>query len=345
MPADHVAADRVGIAGIAYALGERLVTNDDLGRENPTWDMSRTTERTGVSSRAVAESGTTALDLAERAAVRLFEEGSVASGDVDGLIFCTQTPDHILPGNASLLHGRLGLPQRVLAFDMVHACSGFVYAAGVARSLVESGAATNVLVATGDTYSRLIHPGDRSTRAIFGDGAACSLVTAGPEASLRFADFEYWTAGDRADRFMVANGGARSPFDPDLVVEPDSNARVSSPNHIRMDGLGLLSFFNSNVPKSVDAVLERNGLGRDDVDRIVFHQASRMAVEGLARALRVGMDRVEVSFGDTGNLVSASIPVALARMRERGALASGDTVLLCGFGVGLSWSVALLEVE
>lgn len=333
-----------GIADIAFALGERRVTNADLEAENPSWIMSKTAERTGISARTIADDGTTALDLAVTAAERMFAQSNVNRDDIDGLIFCTQTPDHILPANSSLLHGRLGLRRQVLSFDMTHACSGYVYAAGVARSLVDSGTAGNVLVVTGDTYSRLVHPQDRSVRAIFGDGASCSLVTR-KNPRLRFIDAEFWTAGAKADRFIVSNGGAREPFDADLVVEPDKNARVFSPNHIRMDGLGLLSFFNSVIPKDIGTLLARNNLTLDDIDRIVFHQASKMAIEGLARSMKVSMDKVEVGFAETGNLVSTSIPAALAGMLSREAVTSGQTILLCGFGVGLSWSAAILTME
>lgn len=334
-----------GIAAIAYALGEDLVTNADLEAENPTWIMSKTAERTGISARTIAQPETTALDLATRAAEDMLAQSGIDRDLIDGLIFCTQTPDHVLPSNSSLLHGRLGLSRKVLSFDMTHACSGYVYAVGVARSLVDSGTASNVLVVTGDTYSRLVHPQDRSVRAIFGDGASCSLITASDSKGLQFVDAEFWTAGDKADRFIIDNGGAKTPYDHDLEIEPDKNARVFSPNHIRMDGFGLLSFFNSTIPKDVKSLLARNDMSLDDIDRIVFHQASKMAIEGLARSMKVSMDKVEVSFSETGNLVSTSIPVALAKMYENDGLKSGETILLCGFGVGLSWSAAILNVK
>jgi len=334
-----------GITSIAYALGENLVTNEDLESENPSWIMSRTAERTGISARTIANPGTTALDLATEASEAMFKRSDISRDTIDGLIFCTQTPDYILPGNSSLLHGRLGLARNVLSFDMTHACSGYVYAAGVARSLVDSGAASNVLVVTGDTYSRLVHPQDRSVRAIFGDGASCSLITANRPTRLEFIDVGFWTAGEKADRFIIDNGGSRTPYNPDIIVEPDKNARVFSPNHIRMDGLGLLSFFNSTIRKDVKSLLNRNNMELDDIDRVVFHQASKMAIEGLARSMKLSMDKVEVSFSETGNLVSTSIPVALAKMFENKTVEFGQKILLCGFGVGLSWSAAILSVR
>ena len=332
----------VYVGAFSAVLGETLVTNEDLERENPSWIMSRTVERTGIRARTIANVETTALDLAERAARQLIDRASLAPDSIDGLIFCTQTPDQPLPSNANLLHGRLGLGHAVLAIDLSHACSGYVYALGVARSFVRSGAARRVLVVTGDTYSRLIHPEDRSVRAIFGDGAACCLVSDTPSLGIRVEGVKFWTDGSKSDRFQIENGGARNPFDPDLQVVPDRNARVKSSNHIQMNGLGLLSFFNSVLPRDIKSVLSLHGQSLDDVDHFVFHQASKMAIDGIVRALKIPEEKVVREFSETGNLVSSSIPVALARMSEQGRIKSRDSIVLCGFGVGLSWSVALL---
>jgi len=340
-------SDKVFLSGFQYKLGDKVVTNEDLQKENPTWIMSRTAERTGISARTIASEGTTALDMAECAVTNFFEETGIKAHtiDGDGLIFCTQTPDHLLPSNSSLLHGRLDLSERVISFDITHACSGYVYAVGIAKGLVQSGMAKNVLVVTGDTYSRLVHPQDRSVRAIFGDGAACCLVSlkAFKQPSLDIVDVEFWTEGSKADRFKITNGGARSPINNELDVQPDKNARVQSANHIQMDGLGLLSFFNSKLPAGVKSVLARNELTLENVDYFVFHQASKMAIDGIVRALKVNENKVVREFNQTGNLVSSSIPVALGKYFQGKTIKSGSVVVLCGFGVGLSWSVAILR--
>ena len=337
------------VTGFSSDLGENIVTNEDLQIENPTWVMSRTAERTGISARTIAPEGTTALDMAERAAKKCLATTKTTPELIDGLIFCTQTPDHILPSNSSLLHGRLGLSHRVLSLDITHACSGFVYALGIAKSFVMSRAASNVLVVTGDTYSRLIHPKDRSVRAIFGDGAACCLVTSTPDKAtvtnpvFETLDVEFWTAGEKADRFKIDNGGARSPFNLSIDPQPDKNARVKSANHIQMDGLGLLSFFNSKLPCDIVEVLDRNSLDLSSIDHFVFHQASKMAIDGIVRALKLPEAKVVRTFGKTGNLVSSSIPSALVAHIAADQIKSRDFVVVCGFGVGLSWSIALLR--
>lgn len=333
----------IGIDAIAYSLGESIVTNEQLQKENPSWDMSKTVERTGVYSRPVARPETTALDLGYQASLAVLNDLNVLVEYVDALIFCTQTPDHILPPNSTLLHGRLKMGHDVMAFDISHACSGFMYSLGIARSLVASGAAKKVLVVTADTYSRLIHPEDRSIRPLFGDGAAASIVSAG-KPLLRVLDMSFGTAGKHADRFIIQNGGCRNPIKSSATqIALDRSGRINSPDHIHMDGLGVLSFFNHAIPTAVREIIGRNGKSLDDVSLFVFHQASRLALQGIAKSLGISSERMLEDMESTGNLVSSSIPVILAGVLAQRKLPRGSLILLSGFGVGLSWSTALIE--
>ena len=333
----------IGIEAIAFSLGKGTVTNEQLQLENPNWDMTKTLERTGVVSRPLALSGCTALDLAHEAAVEVMSMARLGTSDIDALIFCTQTPDHILPPNSTLLHGRLDMPNNVMAFDISHACSGFMYSLGIARSLVASGTARRVLVITADTYSRLIHPLDRSIRPLFGDGAAATIVS-GQNPRMTVMDISFGTSGKHAHRFMIKNGGARHKTEAmeDTTVL-DGGGRINSPNHIHMDGLGVLSFFNSVVPTAVREILVKHDKKLDDISLFVFHQASQLALDGIARSLKLPRERLVIDMEDTGNLVSASIPVVLAKLLARHSVSKGELFVLCGFGVGLSWATALVQ--
>lgn len=335
----------VGIEKIAYCLGSDRLSNAMLQLENPHWDMASILERTGVTSRPIAAPSETSLDLGEKAAIAVLDQAGLANDQVDALIFCTQTPDHLLPPNSVLLHGRLGMPQGVMAFDIMHACSGFIYGLGIGRSLVQSGTAKRVLLVTADTYTRLLHPQDRSTRPIFGDGAAATLIsTVGPMLSV--LDMTFATAGKQAGRFIVKSGGARHPIgQPAVDVVVDKSGRVRSDEHIYMDGMGVLSFFTSVVPKAVKDILTRNQLSIEDISLFVFHQASQLALAGLQRSLAIPAEKMLIDLGDTGNLVSASVPVALARVMANRRLLPGQLAVLCGFGVGLSWGTALVRFE
>jgi 3-oxoacyl-[acyl-carrier-protein] synthase-3 len=334
---------KVQIEAIATGFPARQVSNEDLIRENPDWDFQRLEKRTGVLRRYVAGPGETALDFAVAACRELSKQGHSPT-DVDALIFCTQSPDYLMPPNACLLHGQLGLSPNVLAFDITLACSGYIYGLKLAESLIQSGAANRVLLATADTYTRYIHPGDRATRCLFGDGGAVTLL--GPSQDGRgIRDIRCATAGQHYQKFFIPSGGMRTPRSAETTVEVvDRSGNVRTPEHITMDGFGVLSYFNSVVPPAVKESLTRNELRMEDIDLFIFHQASQIALDSLCTALAIPLEKMVYDLADTGNLVSASIPVALQRALSSGRAHRGQRMLLCGFGVGLSWGVAVVEL-
>ena len=334
---------KVGIEAISYSLGKIEITNEQLQFEHPTWDMDKTLERTGVKSRPKAMPNETSLDLGYEAALKVLDKLMIGPEQIDALIFCTQTPDYLLPPNSSLLHGLLDMPISVMAFDISHACSGFIYSLGIARSLVISEAANRVLVVTSDTYSRLIHPADRSILPLFGDGAAATVVSA-LSPIIEILDMEFFTSGKHFSRFIIKNGGSRiSEKNHNYDVEIDKAGRVDSPHHIYMDGIGILSFFNGAVPSAIFKILEKNRKSIHEIDLFVFHQASRLALDGLVRSLKIPAEKAVIDMATTGNLVSSSIPVLLEKMLSNGVVKRGQLVVLCGFGVGFSWGTALVQ--
>jgi len=333
----------VVIGEIGVALPENVVSNDDLRAAYPDWDFDRLEVRTGVMSRHIAAPDETALDLAVAACGALKDSGALDG--IDGLLFCTETPDYPIPSNACLLHGKLELPQHVLALDINMGCSGYLYSLQVARSLIVSGAASRILLATADTYSRLINPGDRSTRVLFGDGAAVSIITAADNDEAGILDISLGSEGKFHDRFMVPAGGARRPLDDSTAIETaDKSGNIRTPADITMEGFQVLSFFNGVIPKHVRGLLDANDLMLDDVDLFVFHQASQVALDSIARALKIPGEKLVNKLATTGNLVSASVPVALQMAREDGTAKPGALAILCGFGVGLSWGTALVRL-
>lgn len=333
----------IAIESIACGFPVRQLSNEELGADYPDWDFNRLQKRTGVSKRYVAAEDETALDFALQACERLAAEDCLRPADLDAVIFCTQTPDYLMPPNACLLHGKLGLKPEALAFDINLACSGYIYGLQLASSLIESGAAHRVLLATADTYTRYIHPGDRATRCLFGDGGAVSVIAPSSNGH-GIRDIRCGTAGGHFDKFMIPAGGMRVQRSLETARETrDESGNIRTAEHIRMDGLGVLSFFNAAVPCSVKATLARNGLSTGDIDLFVFHQASQIALDSLKTALQIPYEKMVYDLAETGNLVSASIPVALRRAMDSGRVKSGQLLLLCGFGVGLSWGTALVD--
>jgi 3-oxoacyl-[acyl-carrier-protein] synthase III len=322
------------LEAVDYYLPDGLVTNADLAREFPDWEMGRVFEKTGIAARRVAGPDETAADLAERAARRLFDRTGVRPGQVDFLLLCTQTPDYFLPTSACVLQHRLGLPTAAGALDFNLGCSGYVYGLALARGLIVSGQASRVLLLTADTYTKLIAPADRAVRTLFGDGAAATLVAAAPPgAGPGIGPTVFGTDGGGANFLMVRDGGFRHP----------AGAAGGRPVRLEMNGAEIFTFALRVVPDAVARVLARAGLAADRVDLYVFHQANRYMLEHLRAKMGIPPDRYFVGVEAVGNTVSASIPIALRQAEEAGRLGAGATVVLVGFGVGLSWGVTVVR--
>ncbi len=330
----------IKIKAIEYYLPEHIVTNVMLKQENPDWDVESLAERTGVLKRHIAADGETALDLAFKACQKMFPQGVLP--EIDGIIFCTQSQDHILPPNACILHQRLGLSANVFAFDLNMACSGYIYGLALARGLIVSGTLKNVLLVNADTYSKYIHPRDRSVRLLFGDGAAVTWLTAADKEGIM--DLMCATSGKNFDRFIIPAGGCRMPRSAktsDVMIDKNQNHR--SQENICMKGMDILTFVNSQIPAQIETLLERNHLKIKDIDLFVFHQASKVGLDSLKSALKIDPQKCFENYPDIGNTVSASIPIALKDAIGCHKALAGHKVVLCGFGAGLSWGTALVE--
>ena len=239
------------IESIVYALPEQVVSNDDLKAKYPDWEMDDLYKKTGVASRHIASADETAVDLAERACDQLIAKGYDLANEIDTLIFCTETPDHQIPPNSGLLHGRLKMPHDVCAFDISIGCSGYVYALEMARCLIAGGRSKRIMLVTGDTYSHLIKTEDRATRTLFGDGAAVSILAPSDDDDA-YIDCELATSGKDFKKFYVPGGAARTHPNDDIALHPSDK--------ITMDGFGLIGFFNSVLPRHVKGILQKNQL-------------------------------------------------------------------------------------
>jgi 3-oxoacyl-[acyl-carrier-protein] synthase-3 len=328
------------IVAIETHVPERVVTNAELDARHPAWKVAEVARRTGIESRRWAAPGETALDLAEKACERLLERTGTPPEAIDALLFCTQTPDHAIPANSCLLQARLKLPRHVAALDFPHACSGYLYGLYLAKALVESGAAKTVLLVTAETYSKLISAEDRGTATLFGDGAAATLITAG-EASI--GRVFVGTDGSAPEVFSVPAGGARTPRSARTsVLETDESGNLRSAEHICMDGGGILAFVQRDITMFIREKLDELGLTIDDLDLVVFHQASKTVLDFLKARLAVPAEKLVVNLAELGNTVSASIPMALRAAELDGRLRPGMEVLIAGFGAGLSWGACVI---
>lgn len=337
---------------IAYELPERVLNNEELSALYPGWTEEKILAKTGIASRRISGDDETAVDLAERAARKLFAEYEYdIAKEIDFVLLCTQSPDYKLPSSACLLQNRLGISTNSGALDYDLGCSGFVYGLSLAKGLVLGGMARKVLLLTAETYSKYIHPMDKSARTIFGDGAAATIIDA--DSVRQIGEFVFGTDGAQADRLIVKNGGARHPFagrDGQLLPEvcqpaseTDASGNVRTCNNIYMSGPDIFNFTLDVVPPAIEDVCHKNGITRDDVDLFVFHQANKFMLDTLRKVNMISREKFYVDLVDVGNTVSSTIPIALARAVSNGTLRPGMKVMLVGFGVGLSWGATIID--
>jgi 3-oxoacyl-[acyl-carrier-protein] synthase-3 len=269
--------------------------------------------------------------LGVRAANNLFSQYDIDRSTIDFLLFCTQTPDYALPTTACMMQQRLGLQTNIGALDFNLGCSGFVYGLALADGLIRSGNCRRVLLVTAETYSKLIHPTDRSLRTIFGDGAAATLIESHDHPS--FTEFHFGTDGSGADTLMAACGGFRPSND---AIVPRHRQRW--PSDLYMDGPSLMSFTVGTIPSVVNSILARAQLNLSQIDYLIFHQATLKLLQQLRQVLQVEDDRLPICLEFVGNTVGSTIPILIQQMRNDGSLMRHMKNLMIGFGVGWSWA-------
>ncbi len=323
------------ISAIEYFLPESELTSADLAKDFVQWSPEKIFAKTGITRRHIADPSQTAVDMAVRAAEKLFARGAVTPDQVDFIILCTQTPDFFLPTSACIVQDRLGVPVTAGGFDINQGCAGFIYGLAAAKGLVESGTAARVLLLTADTYTRLVRKTDWNVRSLFSDGAAATLVSAIPadgEAKSFIGPFCFGTDGSGAERLIVRTGGFRNPA-----------ASAMEPPYVEMNGPAIFAFGLERVPRAVSELLEKEGIPLSAVDLFVFHQASSVMLESLRMSLSIPPERFFVNIAEHGNTVSSTIPIAMRDAHAQGLIRPRDTVLLSGYGVGLSWGATLVR--
>ena len=235
------------------------------------------------------------------------------------------------------------MSKNIGAFDFNLGCSAYIYGLAIANGLITAGTANNVLLITSETYSKYINKGDKSTRTIFGDGAAASVIS--NNGLFKIDSFNLGTDGSGKGLLIVPAGGARYKCTEKtkIVEEVDGNKR--SKEDLFMDGTGIFEFSIREVPANIRGLLQKAKLDIDDIDLYIFHQANKFMLDFLRKKMKIPVTKFFMNFSDIGNTVSSSIPIALCRAYEKDLFISQKRIVLSGFGVGLSWGSVLLEVN
>jgi 3-oxoacyl-[acyl-carrier-protein] synthase-3 len=246
------------------------------------------------------------------------------------------------------MQDRLGIPVTAGALDFNLGCSGFVFGLGLAKGLIESGQAKNVLFITAETYSKFMHPDDKSVRTLFGDAAAATLVLGRDHdvssPSPWIGPFVYGTDGRGAQNLVVPAGGMRRPHSQQTaLVTEDDHGNHRSADDLYMNGPEIFTFTLRVVPDTVRRLLTLAGKGLEEIDLFVFHQANQFMLDHLRKKLKIPQERFYIAMRHCGNTVSCTIPIALKHAWEAGKIQPGHLIMLVGFGVGYSWGATLIR--
>ena len=322
----------IAIAGLGAAVPDKVLTNADFERMLDTSD-TWIRERTGIRERHIAEAGTRTVDLAHQAAQRALDEAGMTGEDLDTVIVGTASPDRLLPSTACDLQALIGA-KNANAFDIQAACSGWVYGLVVGESMVRAGTSERVLVVGAEKLSAITDYQDRSTAVLFGDGAGAAVLTRG-DGSRGIVSSYIKSDGTLAELLWRPGGGATCPPSPEMIEQRTY--------YIKMAGREVFKNAVRSMADAASRALDRAGIGGEQVDLLVPHQANIRIIEATAEHAHIPAERVYVNVDRFGNTSSASIPIALDEARRCGRLTPGMTVLLVTFGAGFTWGSMVLK--
>lgn len=312
------------VCGTGHRLPDRVVSNAEFEASLDTSD-EWIRSRSGIERRHFAAPGECTSDLALAAAQAALADAGLEAGDIDAVIVATSTPDFTFPAVATMVQARLGM-TRGFAYDIQAVCAGFVFALANADMLIRAGQARRVMVIGAETFSRLMDWTDRGTCVLFGDGAGAVILTAEEgERGILAVDLN---SDGRHGGILHVDGGVSS---------------TGTAGHLRMQGREVFRHAVEKLAATATTVLERGGVGADEIDWLVPHQANLRIIRGTAQKLGLPMERVVVTVQDHGNTSAASIPLALSVARADGRLKPGDLVLTEAIGGGLAWGAVLLR--
>jgi 3-oxoacyl-[acyl-carrier-protein] synthase-3 len=311
------------VAGVGSALPKRRVTNDELAQTVDTSD-EWIVERTGIRARYVAGAGETTATLARDAALKALEHSGLEPRDIGLIVLATATPDQTFPSSATKIQAMLGIDD-CIAFDVHAVCTGFLYALSVADSMLRSGMAKKALVIGAETFSRILDWNDRATCVLFGDGAG-ALVLSAEEGEQGILATRLHADGRHNDMLFVDGG-------------PSTTGTVGK---LRMKGREVFRHAVINLADVLSEVLNAAGLGPDDVDWVVPHQANARILDATAKKLGLPAEKVVMTVDQHANTSAASVPLAFDTAVKDGRIQRGDTVVLEAMGGGFTWGAAVL---
>jgi 3-oxoacyl-[acyl-carrier-protein] synthase III len=320
------------ITGWGMSVPESVMTNDDLAKivdTNDAWIR----DRTGIRERRIAKDNEFPSTLAVEASIKALQVANLKPTDLDLIICSTSSPEYIFPATACLIQDQLGA-ARAGAFDLLAACSGFIYATNMAAQAIRSGSIKAALVIGAETLSRFVDWTDRSTCILFGDGAGAFVLQASDKPGGVLSAVMH-SDGSGGDSLTLAGGGSRYPASETTVRE--------GKHYIHMDGKEVFRFATRVMGRAAKEALDLAGLTTQDVQWIIPHQANYRIIETAAKYLKMPLDKFIINVDRYGNTSTASIPIAAVEALDKGLIKPGDKLVLVGFGAGLTWGALVAE--
>jgi 3-oxoacyl-[acyl-carrier-protein] synthase III len=321
------------MASVGVAVPPGVLTNADLSERLDTSD-EWIVERTGIRERHIATAEQSVAMLSRDASEKALERAGLTAGDLDAIVLATATPDRLLPSTACDLQALLGA-NKAVAFDLSAACPGFLFATTVAEGLIASGQSQNVLVVGAEKLSTITDFQDRSTAILFGDGAGAAVVRRAGNNGRGILSTFIKSDGRLAPLLYRPGGGAADPISEKVVCERS--------HYMKMAGREVFKAAVLAMSEACDEALERAGVGADEVDLLIPHQANIRIIEATAKHAGMSMDKVMVNVDRYGNTSSASIPLALDQAIAEGRVQSGSLLLLVAFGAGFTWGSTVIR--
>jgi len=331
------------IKALSIYLPKKILSNEEIDKLYPEWEINKLARISGVINRHISADGEVSSDMAFKAAENMFSEYNIPRKSIDFIIFCTQSSDYITPTTACILQTRLKIPTSAGALDYNLGCTGYIYGLGMAKALIETSQAKNVLLLTAETITKCIHYTDKNNRMLFGDGASATLISKAKDSSKSYIDsFIYGSSGHGYKNIIIKYGGNRYPLQ--ISEYPNFHDKYGKDGNFYMNGTAVFKFSVKKALSLIKQTLKKHKLEIDDIDMFVMHQANRLIIDTIRVRAKIPKEKMLISIKDTGNTVCSTIPIALKDAFNNNLIKKGDKVMLVAFGVGYSWGSCVLTI-
>jgi len=322
----------IQITSISSCIPRNKVDLKKFTNEFGENEVARIIKTTGIEYIRQAAFNVTTSDLCIEAAQKLILVNKIDVSQIGAVVFVSQTADYLMPQTSHIIQDKMGLNEDTICFDLPIGCNGYIYGLYQASLLISSNSCKKVLLLSGDTSTKLINEKDRSLKMVFGDGGSATLIESGTDE----LSFIIYSDGSQYDRLIIPDGGGRNPINEistKLNFDSDGNGRSSS--NLYMDGMAIFNFAIKRVPPLIEEILNFANWDKGDVDLFGMHQANKFMIDYLRKKCGVSLENMPVVVDGIGNTGPATIPILLTELSSE--CKAINKVVLCGFGIGLSW--------